>query len=256
MSKFFGDYHTHTYYSDGLNSPKSLLEMAKEQGYKEIAITDHGLANKIMGLTRAKIDKLSCDIESLRQEYPDITIYQGYEGDLISFDGSTDIYDDIMEKMDIIILGFHRYIKPKYFKEVFTFVFRNGFLAKWFGSSKKLIEKNTNALLTALKSRRVNILAHINHNMKVDCKKVATFCAEQGIYVEINIKHLNIMEKVIGEILATGCLFIANTDTHNVKRSNNLNKIYDFITKHNIPHDRVVNLGKAPNFAEQFTKKI
>ncbi|HKL73343.1 MAG TPA: PHP domain-containing protein, partial [Clostridia bacterium] len=210
MQRFFGDYHTHTFYSDAINSPKSLLEMAKNQGYKEIAITDHGCANKFKALTQKKIKKLALDIEELRRLYPDITIYQGYEGDLTSFDGTTDISDDIMAKMDVILLGFHRYITPKYFKEIFTFVLNNGFISKFFGYSKKLVEKNTQALLTALKQRKVNILAHINHNMKVDCKKIASFCAEKGIFVEINIKHLNIMEKVIGEILPTGCIFIAN----------------------------------------------
>lgn len=248
MSKFWGDYHTHTIYSDAVNSVRQILDMAKKEGYKEIAITDHGCANKFMSLTIEKIDLLHKEIESLRKEYEGITIYQGYEADIISFDGTTDIYDSIVDKLDVIILGFHRYVTPKHFKEIFTFVLNNGFFAKIFGYSKKLIKKNTEAMLIALKNNRVNILAHINHNMKVDCNKIASYCAEKGIYVELNIKHLNIMEKVINEIIPTNCMFIANTDTHNVKKVNNMDKIYDFIIRHGIPFERVANLGKLPNF--------
>jgi len=252
LSKFLGDYHTHTFYSDGVNTAKGIVEMARAQGYKEIAITDHGIANKFGGLNLRKIKKLSGEIDELRKEYPDLTIYQGYEGDLISFDGTTDITDEIMEKMDVILLGFHRYITPKSFKEIFTFVINNGFFSRFFGYSEKLVRKNTDAILTALRTRRINILAHISHNMKVNCREVAEECAKRGIYVELNIKHLDLMEKVIDEILPTGCLFIGNTDSHNVRRVNSMDKIYDFIVRHNIPPERVVNLGRLPDFKNQF----
>lgn len=250
MSEFWGDYHTHTTYSDAVNSAKDLLEMAKKEGYKEIAITDHGCANKIAdsGLTLDKIEALHKEIEQLRLSYPDITIYQGYEADIISFDGTVDLYDDFIDKLDIILLGFHRFITPKYKREKFSFVINNGFIAKFFGYSKKLIEKNTAALLKALNDYPIDILAHINSNMKVDTKKVAAFCAQKGIYVELNIKHLNLMEKHIDEILPTGCIFIADTDTHNVKKSNSMDKIFSFIERHNIPVERVANLGKLPVF--------
>ncbi len=35
------DYHNHTYYSDGTDSPTEVVKRAKEKGYHTIAITDH-----------------------------------------------------------------------------------------------------------------------------------------------------------------------------------------------------------------------
>lgn len=251
MNKFFGDYHTHTKYSDAVNTAETNVLMAIKQGYKEIAITDHGCANRLMGLTRKKMNALSKEIQCLREKYPEITIYQGYEADIISFDGDVDLYDDFIDKLDIILLGFHRFIKPKKFKERFTFIFYNGFFAKIFGCSEKVKRKNTQALLKALERYPIDILAHINSGMQVDVEKIASYCAENDIYVEINIKHLRRMEKHIKEILPTGCMFIANTDTHNVRKVNSMDKIYDFIIKHDIPFERVANLGKLPEFKKR-----
>ena len=41
------DLHTHTYYSDGYNSPERLLEKANSKGIKTLSITDHDNVNGI-----------------------------------------------------------------------------------------------------------------------------------------------------------------------------------------------------------------
>ena len=39
--KFFGDYHTHTKYSDGHNEVVDMVRAAEEQGLSELGISDH-----------------------------------------------------------------------------------------------------------------------------------------------------------------------------------------------------------------------
>lgn len=48
MQKF--DFHIHSYYSDGVNSPREIVEQAKKIGLSGIAITDH---NEIKGALEA-----------------------------------------------------------------------------------------------------------------------------------------------------------------------------------------------------------
>jgi predicted metal-dependent phosphoesterase TrpH len=45
------DLHTHTYYSDGYNTPERLIDKAKNQGIKILGITDHDSVNAISGAT-------------------------------------------------------------------------------------------------------------------------------------------------------------------------------------------------------------
>jgi putative hydrolase len=251
LSKFFGDYHTHTKYSDGSNTSADILKMARKEGYKEIAITDHGCGNKVMGLTMEKIDKLHSEIVALRQQYPEIKIYQGYEADIMGFDGTVDLNDELISKFDIILIGFHPFVSPNSFKEKFNFVLGNGLFCKVLGYTKKRIDKNTDALIKALTNYPIDIVAHLNHHMKVDSKRIGTFCAENGIYIEINYKHLRNMKEIINDLLPTNCMFIANTDCHDVKKVNNMDKIYDFIVENDIPFDRVANLGKIPVFKKK-----
>lgn len=44
------DLHTHSYYSDGLFSPKELVRLAKKRGIKNLALTDH---NSVKGVKEA-----------------------------------------------------------------------------------------------------------------------------------------------------------------------------------------------------------
>jgi DNA polymerase III alpha subunit (gram-positive type) len=45
-----GDYHTHTYYSDGVSSVEDMVEAAIKKGLKTIAITDHGSGHILSGV--------------------------------------------------------------------------------------------------------------------------------------------------------------------------------------------------------------
>ena len=54
------DFHTHSYYSDGLLSPKELILKAKNMGLSRIALTDH---DTVAGLTEARNEALKFGIE-------------------------------------------------------------------------------------------------------------------------------------------------------------------------------------------------
>ena len=60
---FYGDYHTHTFYSDGRNGVSDVADGALSKGLKEVAITDHGFYNRFLSLTPEKYRKQQEEIE-------------------------------------------------------------------------------------------------------------------------------------------------------------------------------------------------
>ena len=57
--EFFANLHTHSTHSDGKYSPEELVKIAKEEGYKALAITDHDTATAYPFL------KAACDKEGI-----------------------------------------------------------------------------------------------------------------------------------------------------------------------------------------------
>ncbi|NLL61534.1 MAG: DNA polymerase/3'-5' exonuclease PolX [Candidatus Atribacteria bacterium] len=108
-----GDLHTHTDYSDGLNSIKEMAAAAKQRGYQYIAVTDHSQSLHIAGgLDEVKLLEQIKRINEINRDIEGITVLKGIEVDIKS-DGSLDISDDILKKLDIVIAAVHSNLKQK-----------------------------------------------------------------------------------------------------------------------------------------------
>ena len=53
MMKHYANLHNHTTHSDGVYSPSEIVRIAKDEGYKEIAVTDHDVASSYSELCAA-----------------------------------------------------------------------------------------------------------------------------------------------------------------------------------------------------------
>ena len=51
---FYGDYHTHSRYSDGRQSVDAIVEAAVSRGLLEVAITDHGPLAAVIGVKKPR----------------------------------------------------------------------------------------------------------------------------------------------------------------------------------------------------------
>ncbi len=59
--KFYANLHTHSTHSDGVYSPRELVKIAKAEGYRALAITDHDTASAFPELEKAcKEEELEC----------------------------------------------------------------------------------------------------------------------------------------------------------------------------------------------------
>ena len=102
-----GDVHMHTVETDGRNTIEEMAEAARERGYEYMAITDHSknlaFAN---GLTDERALAHIERIRAVEKKMKGIRIFAGIEVDILG-DGSLDLSDSVLEKMDIVIASVH-----------------------------------------------------------------------------------------------------------------------------------------------------
>lgn len=245
---FLGDYHTHTEYSDGVNTCETIVQQAIKRGFKQVAITDHGFLNKWMSLTPSKFDKQAVEIADLRKRYPEIEIMHGIEANIMDTRGTVDLWPESVDKLDIIVAGFHRFSDSTNYRDYVRFIMYNGFFAPVLGQSARHIALNTDAFIKAIANCPIDILAHINEKATVDARAVAEVAAELGTYIELNTRHYNLLDKCMDELLKTKCKFIVNSDGHKPEKIGNFENIAVLIEKYGIPAERIGNLDKLPEF--------
>ncbi|NLO64548.1 MAG: PHP domain-containing protein [Clostridiales bacterium] len=252
LTGFTGDYHTHTYMSDGSSSAEQNVLEAISKGLKEIAITDHGFGNpKRFAMTEEKFDEQRKQLEILRAEHGDkITIYHGIEADLIGEDGTIDLSEKQMAELDVLVMGFHSFAKPKSFRD-WRRIYWNAYLRAIKYPPKSVIARNTKALIRAIKRYPIDILAHPGHLFKVDCVEVAKAAGDYGVLMELNAKHFNYSHELFEKMLTTSANFVVNSDAHFYKLVGGFSQIEQFLSQHSFDPSRIVNLGGRPAFKKK-----
>lgn len=246
--KVKGIYHTHTKYSKfnhGKDSVKDMVDEAKSLGLVEYGITDHG-PRHFFGIWKKNIPKLRGEIDVLKSD-TNTKLVMGLEFNLLGNDGKTDFVNKYKDCFDIRFLGAHIGAWVG-FKNLFTYYLPNIFCK----NNKKVIERNTNAYINALKTGRFDCITHPNEFIKVDVKRLAEACVKYNCYLELNEKHMNLSSEDIAKILETDCKFLIGSDAHKKERILKLDRVMELIKKENIPSDRIANLNKLPNFKEKY----
>jgi putative hydrolase len=242
----YGDYHTHTIFSHGKGTVDQNVKAAIEAGLKEIAISDHGLKHIAFGLKKRKLPKYTQEINAARKKYG-ISVLKGVEANIISRDGQIDMTADEIKQFDIILCGYHKFIRPKSLKDFFTFFLPN-YLLDFFRikSSQKRIKINTEAVINNIKKFPVDVLTHLNYGLRVNCKAIAEICAEKGTYIELNGKRITYSDNEMRDMLDTKVNFIVNSDAHTTDRVGEVNICKELIERFKIPYERIANFNGQP----------
>lgn len=249
----YGDYHTHTVFSSGKRNSKhatgTILEnaiIAKEKGLKEIAITEHGFSHKLYGLQRKNLQKMRQEVDYATQK-TGVKIYLGIEANIISRDGDVDITAEDLKYLDMLVVGFHSFAKPKNCKEFFKFFLPNilGF------KRKKDISRNTLAILKAMDKYDIDIISHPGVNMPMDFEEVSKQANKTNTHLEINGKRIAYTQKDVQAILNNKAKFVIDSDAHKAERVGECNKAINFAIKNNIPYSAIVNMGNTIKLKKQ-----
>lgn len=155
------DLHIHTVASGHAYSTiKELAEAAGEKGLKMIAITDHGLK-----MPDAPHEHYFHNLVALPRKIGEVEILRGVEANIIDEEGHLDVPEKILEKLDIVLAGFH---------------LNTGFD----GRSQ---EEYTRAAIAALNNPHVHILVHPgNPDFPLNLEAVAQAAAAANKALEFN----------------------------------------------------------------------
>lgn len=236
--KMTADYHTHTYYSDGVGSITQNVEAARAKGLKTIGITDHGFWHVAHGIGRKNVARMRAEIEELRHKYPDIEILLGVEANLINMRGDLDLREADIALFDYIIFGVHKFACSLKKPSSIWFAMMN-FVSR---KSEKRRQKVTDSYIAAIKKYPVKLVVHPNYAARVDVGRVAKFASQQGVWVELNGKRIQMDEADAQALIDSGVTLVIGSDAHSPERVGECAIPTEFIQKYNIPLDRIVNI--------------
>jgi len=197
MQKF--DFHTHTLYSDGECLASSIAEAAEASGLAAVAITDHGPELSV-GIDPAKIPLMLQDIESARED-ANIPVLAGMEANVVNVDGAIDLDDEVIKKLDILVIGLHTSGAP---------------------TQKELAKNYFLAIMNAMRNNRVDVIAHpfrLHNNLAPylspeEIDEFVKLAAEKGVAIEINSKYRVPDEELLRACLREGVKLSIGTDAH------------------------------------------
>lgn len=134
-SEIKGDLHVHSKWSDGTSSIEEIAQIAQKRGYQYVAICDHTKSLKIThGLDESRLLKQMEEIDRINEMMKGFRILKGTEVDILN-DGSLDISEKVLRKLDIVVAAIH-----------------SGF--------KQSRDKMTKRIIRAIENPVVDIIAH------------------------------------------------------------------------------------------------
>jgi len=102
-----GDFHAHTNYSDGRNTPEEMATAARRLGYDYLCLTDHSVSLRVArGLDKERLKKKRAHIDKLNGRLKGLRLLFATEAE-IDADGRMDYPVDILRTFDVVVAAVH-----------------------------------------------------------------------------------------------------------------------------------------------------
>jgi DNA polymerase (family 10) len=194
--------HAHTRASDGAASLREMVAAAQARGYRYLAMADHSQSSQVAnGLSPERVLAQAEEVAQLRRELAaagsDFGLLHGIEVD-IRTDGSLDYDDEILARLDYVIVSVHQNFSLS-------------------------LAQQTERIVRAVRHPRASILAHPTGRLllqrpgyALDLEAVIEACAESGTVIELNAnpRRLDLDWRWVKRAKAQGCRFAINPDAH------------------------------------------
>ncbi len=197
--------HSHSNWSDGVNTIEEMAKECIKRGYEYLVISDHsqsafyanGLKEERIREQHLYIDELNAKLKALPTGRQAFRIFKSIESDILN-DGSLDYPEKVLKSFDLVIASVH--------------------------SNLKMNEDKANArLLKAIENPYTTILGHMTSRLllsrngyPVDHKKIIDACAANKVVIELNAhpRRLDMDWKYIDYALQKGVLISIDPDAH------------------------------------------
>ena len=195
-----GDLHSHTFWSDGAESVRTMALTARSLGHEYLAVTDHSARLTVAhGLDEARLTEQLAEIEALNRELAPFRILTGMEVDILE-DGHLDLSSEFLGRLDLVVASVH--------------------------SKLRMDEREmTRRMVMAVADPNVDVLGHCTGRKitgrgrppsRFDAEIVFAACARFDTAVEINCRpeRQDPPDDLLEVALAAGCHVAISTDAH------------------------------------------
>ncbi len=195
-----GIIHTHTRWSDGVNTIEEMALACRDLGYEYLVISDHSKAAAYAnGLNEERIRQQQEEIDALNEKLEGFRILKSIECDILT-DGTLDYPDEVLASFDLVIVSVH---------------------SKLTMSEAEATER----ILRAIKNPYVTILGHLTGRLLLEREgyplnqqAVIDAAAELGVAIEINANphRLDLDWRMCRYALDKGVMLSINPDAHRI----------------------------------------
>lgn len=195
-----GIIHTHSKWSDGVDTIEAMAKAAQKAGWEYLVISDHSkTAAYAQGLTEEQIATQHKEIDKLNEQLKPFKIFKSIESDILG-DGNLDYSNDVLATFDLVIASVH---------------------ANLYMNQEKAMMR----LIKAIENPYTSILGHMTGRLllsrngyPVDHKKIIDACAANNVVVELNAnpRRLDMDWRHIDYALEKGVLISIDPDAHSI----------------------------------------
>ena len=225
--RFEADLHIHTVASGHAYS--TVLEVARaaaDRGLALIALTDHGPAMP-GGPHAYHFSNQFCMPESIFG----VRVLKGVEANVMDRDGTLDLDETRLAKMEIVLAGLHTFCAP-------------------YGT----VGENTAMMINTISNPWVDAIVHPgNPEYLIDEAAVVQAAAEQGVALEINNSSLTVSRKgslphcdhIACLAKEYGCRLLVGTDSHFAYSVGDFGAAAEIVARNGIDPEKVLNTSAA-----------
>ncbi|KAA2241989.1 DNA polymerase/3'-5' exonuclease PolX [Chitinophaga agrisoli] len=196
-----GIIHSHSQWSDGINTLEEMAAAAKAQGLEYLVISDHSRsAFYANGLTEERILAQHALIDELNKTLAPFRIFKSIEADIL-YDGNLDYSDEVLASFDLVIASVHSILKMTE-------------------------EKAMARLLKAIENPYTTILGHMTGRLllsrngyPVDHQKIVDACVANGVVIELNAhpRRLDIDWQWLPYAIEKNAIISIDPDAHSIE---------------------------------------
>ena len=193
-----GIIHSHSNWSDGVNTIEEMAAACIHRGYEYLVISDHSQsAFYANGLKEDRIREQHKQIDELNKKLAPFKIFKSIESDILN-NGELDYPEEVLKTFDLVIASVHSNLKMNE-------------------------EKAMARLIKAIEDPHTTILGHMTGRLllsrngyPLDHNKIIDACAANKVAIELNAhpRRLDIDWRYIDHALEKGVLISIDPDAH------------------------------------------
>lgn len=200
LDDMLGDLHTHSTWTDGMNTIEEMAQAAQSRGLKYMAVTDHSQRVAMVGgLDAAGLRRQWADVERINQRLRGFTLLKGVEVDILE-GGGLDLDDDVLAEADWVVASVH------------------------YGHNQSR-ERITRRVIGALENPYVWAIAHPTGRLlnrrnpyEIDLDAVLRAARDNGKFMELNAhpSRLDLDDLACAAAKKYSVPIVISTDSHNI----------------------------------------